>query len=230
LRTFDHVDNKLFETEFFLKRMSENDVGWFEVRCYFVSSSRSVTFAMQASMKGVEGFENWYASIQSDLREDSIARFFSECRTDDQKLGFNHINRLLAEEGQRRYYFGEPEVGRYKFVPKTDVVTTCEHHFRTVCAIVDKAYSDFGLSIDPDQIYTPTGLNSLGISLEDVEASLGFSRGWTDLNWDGADKELHRLEQLRRNIPGSSVKPLLESYLGKPLDYPTGRYRAPKNR
>lgn len=57
MRTFDHVDDKLIEADFFINKMSEEEIGWFEMRCYFsafVSSARSVTFALQASMNGIK--------------------------------------------------------------------------------------------------------------------------------------------------------------------------------
>ncbi len=198
------------------------------MRCFFsafVSSVRSVTFAMQASMKGVDGFENWYADIQAELRSSPIARFFHECRTDDQKIGFNHIVGGFLSETGVEFWFGEPEPGRCKFVPETDVLTTCKMHMRTTCAIVDKAYNDFGLEIDPDQIYTPDGLKLKSWSLEDVDEYLGYPRGWTDVEWPKGNKYEHRLASLVRNIPRSYVKPLLVKYLERELKYPIGPFR-----
>lgn len=231
MRTFDHVDNKVSEADFFIEKMEALDFNWFAMRCYFsafVSSSRSVTFAMQASMNGVDGFQEWYAKIQVELRENSIARFFHNCRTDDQKIGFNQIVGGIARNGKMIYRFGEPDPGRYEYIPESDVLTTCKIHMTTVCGVVDRAYSDFGLEIDPDQRFTPSGMAKLGLSLEDLEESLGFPRGYTDIEWAGEDKNLLRLEHLRKEIPGSGVKLLLSKYLGRELTYPTERYRAPR--
>ncbi len=128
------------------------------------------------------------------------------------------------------YLFGEPEAGRYKYVPDTDVLSTCKEHFKNICAIVDCAYTTFGLQIDPDQRYTPEGLEKLGISIDQIEQELGFPSGWTDIEIDIENKDLVRLELLRCNIPGSSVKPLLAKYLGRDLTYPTCPYRAPEHK
>ena len=59
-RSFGLVDDKLAEAAFFFERL-ESTQNMFEARCYlsaFASASRSVTFAMQASLVGVEGFAN----------------------------------------------------------------------------------------------------------------------------------------------------------------------------
>ena len=231
MRTFDHVDNKLWEANFFIERMEESEFNWFAMRCYFsafVSSARSVTFAMQASMKGVQGFQEWYEKIRLELRENQIARFFHNCRTDDQKIGFNNIVGGSAVNGKSVYWFGGPDFDIYQHIPKTDVLTTCKSHMTTVCSIVDKAYCDFGFEIDPDQLFTLAGMTKLKLSLEDLEEFLGFPRGYTDIEWDGEDKNLIRLENLRREIPGSCVKPLLFKYLGRELSYPTEPFRAPR--
>jgi hypothetical protein len=231
MRTFDHVDNKLFEADFFAQKMDILEFDWFAMRCYFsafVSSSRSVTFAMQASMKGIGGFAEWYANIQGELRNNEMDRFFHECRTDDQKIGFNHIVGGVMRDGRMDYWFSEHEQGKYNFTPKTDVLTSCKEQMVTLCKVVDQAYSAFGLEIDPDQRYTPEGLKALGYSLEDLEEDLGLPRGHTDIEWDSGNKDLERLEQLRRQIPGSSVKPLLSKYLCRDLTYPVDRFRAPR--
>jgi hypothetical protein len=230
MRTFDHVDNKLFESDFFLKEIENSGSKLFELRCFFsafVSSSRSVTFALQASMNGVVGFEAWYAIIQNELRQNELARFFHECRTDDQKLGFNHITRGTSNSGKMKWFFGEPEKGRYKFIPKIDVVEACRCQMGKVCSIVDRAYLEFGIEIDPDQRYRPESLASQGISLEDIEEFLGCPRGWTDTGDDTENKDLHRLSILTKEIPRSAVKPLLAQYLNRDLEYPTDRFRFP---
>lgn len=226
MRTFDHVDDKLLEADFFINKMSE-EIGWFEMRCYFsafVSSARSVTFALQASMNGVSGFEIWYSNIQADLRKNQLARFFHDCRTDNQKIGFNHIVGGSRQDGKTMYWFGKPERKSYKYIPEIDVLTACNKQMKTVCSIIDKTYVDFGLQIDPDQIYTPSGLAALNMSLEDIEESLGLPRGHTDIEWDGEDKHLQRLMHLRKQISGSSIKPLLKHYLKRDLEYPDGNF------
>jgi len=65
--SFGVVENKLREAEFFLDQLRDASRLSFEADCYFsafVSAARSVTFAMQASLKGVPGFRDWYGSAQ----------------------------------------------------------------------------------------------------------------------------------------------------------------------
>lgn len=231
MRTFDHVDDKLFEADFFITKMELVDFDMFAIRCYFsafVAASRTVTFAMQASMNGIAGFDEWYTKIQSELRENPIARFFHECRTDNQHIGFNQVVGGVARGDKMQFWFGEPEIRRYKNIPKSDVLTTCKMQMTTICGVVDGAYSQFGHEIDPDQRFTPSGLSKLGMSLDDLESYVGFPQGFTDIEWGGVNKDLHRLELLRKQIPGSAVKPLLVKYLGRELTYPTEPFRAPR--
>lgn len=229
MRNFDAVDEKLAEADFFLGEIANAGTSWFRVRCYFsafVSAARSVTFAMQASMKGVSGFDEWYAERQVEMRNDRLARFFHECRTDSQHIGFNHIVSASGGNGETRYYFGEPDPGRYVYIPDEDLLTSAHKYMCLIAGIVDRAYSDFGLEIDPDQIYTPNGLVRKGWCIEDVEEELGLPRGWTDIEYPSADVNGLRLQMLRRNIPGSGVKPLLKKYLQRELTYPCGPFRA----
>ena len=171
----------------------------------------------------------WYAGQQARLRAGPVARLFHECRTDAQHLGLNPVVGGYGGKEGWFYHFGQPAGSTIKFVPDLDLLTACRYHMRTICEIVDAAYQTFGLLIDPDQIYTPEGLFALGWTVEDVEAELGFPRGYTDIPWDGGHKEDHRLALLRRrSIPGSGIKPLLAEHLGRELAYPTQPFRAPE--
>lgn len=227
LRTFGNVDNKLEEADFFLERISSKETGWYEVRFFFsafVSSCRSVSFSMQASLKGLENFDEWYDQRRSELRENSLARFFLECRNENQKVGSNQIMGGAMRNGGLLFFFGPLEDEQKIVTPTIDVVSACEEYMKLMCELVDRAYQDFGLAIDPDQIYTPEGLQTLELTLEDVEAELGFPRGYTDIEWPNEDKFEQRLSLLARNIPRSSVKPLLRKFLKRKLTYRDSRY------
>lgn len=228
MRSFAPVDEKLAEGDFFLEEIAKAEASWLRVRFLFsafVSSIRSVTFALQGSLSDAPGFADWYGKQQDCLKKNRLARFFHECRTDSQHLGLNPVAFMSSTGGSTLYFFGQPEIGRYKFLPEEDVLTACRSHMRSICEVIDAAYSDFGLLIDPDQIYTPGGLVKLSMSVEDIEEELGFPRGFTDIPWNGSDKDGHRLALLRRNIPGSSIKPLLVKHLGRKLDYPCEPYQ-----
>jgi hypothetical protein len=71
--SFGVVEDKLREAEFFLAQLSKTSRLSFEADCFFsafVSATRSVTFAMQASLKGVPGFKEWYDIAQKKLKTD----------------------------------------------------------------------------------------------------------------------------------------------------------------
>ena len=229
MRSFGPVDDKLAEADFFLNELAGAELNWFKVRCLFsafVSAARSVTFALQASLSDALGFAEWYAAEQTALKGNRLARFFHDCRTDAQHLGLNPVMGGSAGPDGHCYWFRQPEQGRYSYLPEEDVLTACRMQMRNVCEIIDRAYSRFGLLIDPDQIFTPEGIAAANLTLEDIEEQLGFPRGFTDIPWDGPDKHEQRLALLRKSIPGSSIKPLLTRHLDKKLGYPTGPYRA----
>lgn len=83
--SFGVVEDKLREAEFFLAQLRGTSRVSFEANCYlsaFVSATRSVTFAIQASLKGVPGFKDWYESAQKQLKTDPLAPFFVEIRNE----------------------------------------------------------------------------------------------------------------------------------------------------
>ena len=229
MRSFGPVDDKLEEAHFFLEELAASEDSWHRTRFLFsafVSSARSVTFALQASLSDAPGFPQWYTGQQDGLKQNKLARFFHECRTDSQHLGLNPV-RFASSRGKKTlYFFGQPDLGRYEYLPNDDVLTSSQSHMRLICSIIDQTYEKFGLLIDPDQIYTPEGLLQLSKTIEDVEEEIGFPRGYTDIPLDGPDKDRQRLSLLRRNIPGSNIKPLLAKYLGRELSYPCRPFTA----
>ena len=61
--SFDWVDEKLFESDFFLTKLEETAYNFSAARYYFsafTSAARSVTFALQKVMKRIPGFDEWY--------------------------------------------------------------------------------------------------------------------------------------------------------------------------
>ncbi|MGM4928398.1 hypothetical protein [Tardiphaga sp. 619_E2_N8_5] len=216
MRNFGIVDDKLAEADFFCDLVAEGGADFFKVRYYFsafVAAARSVTFALQASIKHADGFDTWYDKWQQQLRANELARFFHACRTDTQHIG---INPVMGGSGSKNFqvcWFGQPERGRYEWLPEEDVAAACRTYMRILCELIRDCYREFGLLIDPDQIYSADGLLTKGWTLEDVEEQLGYPRGYTDIEWDGPDKTQQRLKLLRRQIPMSAVGSLLAKYL-----------------
>lgn len=186
-RSFGLVDEKLAEADFFLEKLAASESQFHEVRYYFsafVSSSRSVTFALQAAMSGVEGFDEWYAGKQEALKADANARFFHDARTESQHMGINPVNLgsfKTHPDGKRavEYYFNYGLFNTSRFVPDTDVVSACRGYMKFIVEIIWECYQAFGSVIDSAQYYTLENIGKLGLTIEDVEESLGFPRGWT---------------------------------------------------
>lgn len=215
MRSFGLVERKLEEADFFLDKVEA--ANWADISHYFsafVAASRSVTFAMQGCLKGAPGFEDWYGGWQARLRGDLLARFFHECRTDGQHLGICPIRGGAGGPSMPfLFFFGQDAEERFKWLPETDVVTSCRTYMRTVCEVVNDAFRVFGFVIDPNQIFTLEGLTVKGWTIEDVEAYLGYPRGYTDIPWEGGDKDSERLAMLRRQISMSYIGSVLEKHI-----------------
>ncbi len=80
--TFDTVDHKIAEVEFFLRRLLHPSS--FEFNCYFsayLSAARSVTLALQRFLD-IDGMREWYEQRRETLKDDPLARTFKILRDD----------------------------------------------------------------------------------------------------------------------------------------------------
>lgn len=118
MRSFDLVDEKVGEADFFLDRLLTAGWDMFPVRCYFsafVASARSITFALQAALKGLEGFDSWYEQRQQALQDNKTARFFNAVRRASQHIGINPVTqgvmRTCASEKVKWYFAPGPGMG-----------------------------------------------------------------------------------------------------------------------
>ncbi len=206
-RSFDLVDEKVFEADFFLEKMQEIDANMAEMRFYFsafVSAARSVTFAMQAVLAGVEGFSDWYKERQEELKSNELASYFVNVRNESQHLGVNPIAKGSILQGNILYYFSDAP---FQF----DVVAASEEYIKLLVNILYGCYKKFGPDIDPEQYYTVKNLAKLNLSLEDIEEELGFPRGWTDI--DSSNDEI-RLQALSNTMPKTQIDTIFQKYLG----------------
>ena len=82
--TWDTVDGKLAEAEFFLQRMATARHDTFEFGCYlsaFLSAARTATLAMQR-FSHAPGLDEGYQPHQERLKADSLAKFMLEARNE----------------------------------------------------------------------------------------------------------------------------------------------------
>ncbi|OJW38485.1 MAG: hypothetical protein BGO50_12250 [Rhodanobacter sp. 67-28] len=220
-RNFGLVDYKVQEAEFFLLEMRRvgKKLNFDAVQFHasaFVSAARSITFAMQASIRELPGFKEWYSERQALLRADPLCKFFHDFRTVTQHIGENVVSGGRHDGSGTHYYFVPcPDLPS---VPQKDVITACEEYFRTILVLVYDCYIAFGPAIDGLQRYTEEYFASKGLGIEDAEEELGYPRGWTDIG-DPASTPW-RWEFLRRQVDGCLVEGQFDEWLDRKLPRP----------
>jgi len=202
-RSFSLVEEKQAEAEFFLEEMKEanSNLNLFELRCYFsafVSASRSISFSLQAVMNDVAGFKEWYSNQQEALRQDPLARFFVERRNEVQKVGNTRINAGMMRRDETGkmivlHYFAKAGPND-PFEPiEVDVITASSTYLHLLRELVEECSQRFASDVDPEAFYTMENLQARNLSIEDVEETLGFPRGWTNVLPD--EERLRLLKQ-----------------------------------
>jgi len=217
-RSFDLVDFKVAEAEFFLRRIPKCGPNFFAVQCYvsaFIASTRSITFALQSCIKDLKGFSDWYKAHQEKLKNDSLSRFFHDFRRINQHIGENVVRSGTMISGKYKYWF--TPVPDLNSVPDKDVETACREYFVTILSIAYECYVDFGSYIDPKQYYTPVHFARFGKTIEDAEEEIFGIRGWTKLPGYPED---YRWQALRDSQPGCGINHIFLDYLGKTIPEP----------
>lgn len=233
VRSFDNVDFKVAEAEYFLERLRSRDCMFPEidfVLSAYASAARSITLALKAVLADAEGFATWYSEREAKLKSDPLARYFVELRNYTQKTGAQVVNRAGSRE-KLRELLGRQMRGRGNWfgesgealppAPDMEVGEAALVHFQTLLEIVYECYVDFGPVIDPQQHYTPEHYARLGKTVEDAEEELGYPRGWTSLGKNGPEDIPWRFELLRRHAAGAGgLNEIFERYLGKTTPQP----------
>lgn len=234
VHTFEAVEMKLAEADFFLDKLAEEQsisIANFYFSA-FVTAARSVTFTLQAVMNRVPGFAKWYAGWQAKMKEDSICRFFLTYRNDVQKVGEMALTTGTVVRGEGKklkavHFFGRSidtgkeirlneQFGRalrrsmkQDSASEQDAVELSNRYMRQIVTLVADCLSKFAVLIDPEMLFTEAGLAANGRTVEDVEEDLGFPRGWTAIPGASVEK---RLELLRAGTQRSPVHALVKKY------------------
>lgn len=228
--SFGLVENKVFEAEYFLKRLQEAKRMSFEASCFFsafVSASRSITFSLQAAMSGVPGFNEWYEDARKSLKTDHLAKYFVEARNDVVHKGCNPLNQVpleyLREHLSRQ--IGTRERSHVLVIPCSiqgeqsvlvDAVSTCREFFVSLLALIFKCYSAFLTVVDPRWYFTEENFISTGRSLEDALSELGYP----SLVVQVAPSGVGAWKALRSQQPPCALNPLFEEFLGQVIPDP----------
>ena len=191
-RSFGIVEEKLCETEFFFRLLRGYSPYSADSRFYFsafISAARSVTLALQATMRGVSGFESWYHSVQEELRADPLARFFKGVRDVSVHTGLNPLNKVTLEhvkehlmsqarDGLHSHVIVLPDLHEESTTVLADAVKASEEFFKSLVMIIYKCYNQFKFVVDPHWYYTRENFSAMGKTFEDAVVEFGFPRIW----------------------------------------------------
>jgi len=206
---FDCVDNKLKEADFFLEKFVSVSPEILESQFYFsafVTAARSVTFALQHVMAGVEGFADWYRVRSQRLRDNSLCRYFVFVRNQVQKEGSSPVT-MWDTDGSAFFlhWWEDPAVA-----PPDEAVAEASRQYMIVLAnLVYEVYRDFGHFVDPSVVYSEAGAAKRGLGIEDLEEETIGVRGWTS----GLPLE-ERFRLLRRQQPLPDIDEIFIKYVG----------------
>jgi len=220
-RSFGLVDYKVREAEYFLLELGRVgrriDFGAVQFcASAFVSAARSVTFAMQASLKGHPEFEAWYKPRQEKLRNDPLARFFHDFRTVTQHIGENVVGGgSHGKDGTLYYFVPCADLPR---VPEQNVLSACNEYFTSVLQLVFDCYLELGSIVDGQWYYTAENFCKLGKTIADAMEELGLPRGWLEVA--PSDSEPYQWETLRSQADGCGIEQQFDTWLGKSLPRP----------
>lgn len=219
-RSFGLVEEKLREAEYFLDLLSRASRHSQDAKfCFsaFVSASRSVTFALQACLNGINGFADWYATAQAELKSDPLAPHFVEFRNIVQKTGENPIGRV-GHAHLRQYLAAQMDGTAPKHVlvhPQTeelvDAVEVCTSYLTSVTRIVFDCYVRFRTLVDPQWYFTHGAFMSSGMTFVDALKEMGYPPSWADAAPEGAD----HWRLLSRLQPSCAINDLFQARLGQ---------------
>ena len=220
---FGIVEEKLREAKFFLDLLCESDPYDFYSRFYFsafVSATRSVTLALQATMNGVCGFESWYQSALAELKADPLISFFKEIRNDSIHRGLNPLNQVTRKHlrehlvsqlhDQRVHVIVLPDVRGDGSTVLVEAVRVSEIYFKSVVRVIFGCYDRFKCVVDPRWYFTRENFLAMGKTFEDAVVELGFPSAWASC----APEETGGWGALRLQQPTCQINDLFHEYIG----------------
>ncbi|MFN0178359.1 MAG: hypothetical protein ACKVZ0_06130 [Gemmatimonadales bacterium] len=214
----EQIGFKALEADFFLRKMHAASAELFEFRCYFsafASAARGIPVSMEAGLGARPEYPGWRVIWQQRLEANRIARFFAALRIETQRIGHTpvHLDRsrwVRFGLWETKHHFTRDE-GVPGDVPDLDVLEACTEYLSLLAEMVLDCYEKFGIR-SPAPLWSVPALARLGVTVDDIEDSLGFPRGWTA--GDGRDDRA-RLAALRRYSPDTPLDRFFLRYLNR---------------
>lgn len=213
---FHIVATKVGEADYFLDKLNEVQGNYDEfsyVLSAFSSASRSITFSLQAVMSKYPNFDSWYKPHQEKLKSNYLARYFVDLRNYLQKVGEVPVGHTgTIRDGKIKHVSFFMDIDSLKGAPPGEVTRLAKEYFLEILKVVESCYRDYWVYVDPRALFTIEGLSQLGWTIEDIEECGGLPRGYTDVPYEGSDKDIQRLRLLSREFQGDE---LMEQYFEK---------------
>jgi hypothetical protein len=202
---------KLAEAEFFLGQLRQAAGDSFAVRCLFSATANaaySALEALRAAARRESQFDSWVSARLEALRRDVLANYVLDRRNENTHIGETRVRSARLPIGE-----GVPDVQHYfrldpsKTEPvDLDIVAATSHLVNEAAETIYAAMKAFphhtrAWLLEPAR-------RGEGLSIEDVEARLGFPRGWSNIH--GATEE-QRLQTLGRTSPPPVLDPRFEA-------------------
>lgn len=214
-KTFETVDNKIAETEFFLRKMHEVGFNPQEFNWYFsafLSAARTTSLALQQFKDEIPDFDKWYQPHQERLAASELAKVFLDMRNHHIHGGSYVVTGAVIEDKITKFFFPD------RNMISEDVVTVSREYFLILLVIVYDCYKSLGVHIDSQQYLTKQHFKSMGKKIEDAEVEVwGFVR--TSLKKEGLSVD-DRWDELRTHADKCEINHLFYSYLGKVTPQP----------
>jgi len=203
----------------------------FEARFYFsafVSAARSVTWAIQASLSHVNGFETWYSTVQQRLQDDALSRFFVQTRNMVQKRGHNPFGQVglshLAAHLERQMRCDHrpvlmiPDPSAPNEVVLSDAIAACTKYFTDLVTVVWDCYEKYRTVVDERWYFTQEHFEQMHKSIEDALEELGFPRTWLAALPGHGDADAWRV--IRSQAAGCGINHVFQRYIGREIRGP----------
>ena len=224
-QSFGMVEEKVIESDFFLEKLRHSSDFNYESKYYFsafVSATRSITFALQVTLKSIDGFALWYECERKKLKVDPLAPLFVEIRNDVVHKGVNILNQLpvqyLHEHLTRQ--LDKTDHSHIIVVSGMDsehgtrlvsAVPACESYFLSLLELIYNCYDKFKTTVDPQWYFTQDNFLQTGRGVEDALIEMGFPSGW----YKSMPDEVGAWKALRKQQPSCVLNELFRKYLEK---------------